>query len=157
MVEYFWHPRRTDTFTYDICISYLYFYFIIHTLLQGNTSTLHPFWHLVLAVFPQWERLWDRLWWCHLQAVWLAGWPGADDVQSWQHHLWHHFCGFLQKWPFAIGWLRWFQLQRLGYFERRACRYVYINNEPLKQTNWIKMYECVYIYIFFFIFFLQVC
>lgn len=76
------------------------------------------------TVFPQWECLWDGLWWRHLQAVWSACRPGADDVQPRQHYLWHHLRGVLQERPPAPGRLWWLQLQRLGHAEGRACRWV---------------------------------
>lgn len=76
------------------------------------------------TVFPQWECLWDGLWWRHLQAVWSACRPGADDVQPRQHYLRHHLRGVLQERPPAPGRLWWLQLQRLGHAEGRACRWV---------------------------------
>lgn len=85
--------------------------------LNGHYFCINP------AVFPKWECLWHGLRRRHLQAVWPACWPGADDVQPRQHHLRHHLGGFLQEWTAAPGRLWWLQLQCLGHPERRACRY----------------------------------
>lgn len=72
------------------------------------------------------ERLCFCYWigWRYMSLVWHPSWSRIGHVFSWQHHLWHYIGGVLEIGSFALGWIRWLQLQRLGLDEDRASRLV---------------------------------
>ena len=69
------------------------------------------------VVLSKWICICDWVGRCDLPAVWYSCRPADWSVLARQHHLWHHVRGILKEWPSLVWWLRWFQLQRLGYAE----------------------------------------
>lgn len=78
---------------------------------------------LCVPVFPQRLRFRNWIGWRHLSFVWHPSRPRAGHVFARQHHMRHHICCVFQIWPSPIGWLRRFQLQRVGLYEDRTSRY----------------------------------
>lgn len=105
------------------------------------TQTVFPFVisFFFFLVLPEWQCLCHRLWWRHLQAVWSACGSGINGVLSWQHHMWHHLCCFLQERPSSPGRIRRLQLQRVGHTKSRPRRLVtgsVLSPQPPSLISW---------------------
>lgn len=103
------------------------------------TQTVFHFVISFFLVLPEWQCLCHRLWWRHLQAVWSACGSGINGVLSWQHHMWHHLCCFLQERPSSPGRIRRLQLQRVGHTKSRPRRLVtgsVLSPQPPSLISW---------------------
>lgn len=75
-------------------------------------------------VLSQWICICNWFWRRYMPSVWYPCWSGIGHVFTRQHHLRYNISGILEIWTSLVGWIRWFQLQRVGHNESRTSWYV---------------------------------